>query len=90
MENFDRLVISLLDSEAMTGCFKKELAKALNIPVKNITGVWLENDWVNNVATQIIKVSFINVEIPKEKLMELPFKSIYENTIIFEVGDVML
>jgi hypothetical protein len=90
MENFDRLVISLLDSEAIVGCFKKELAKELNVPVKNITGVWLENDWVNNVATQIIKVSFINVEIPKEKLMELPFKSIYENTIIFEVGDVML
>ena len=90
MENFDNLVICLLDSEAMIGCFKKELAKALDIPVKNITGVWLETDLVNGVANQIVKASFINAEISKEKLMDLKFKSIYENTIIFEIGDVML
>ena len=40
MENFDRLVISLLDSEAMIGCFKKELANELDIPVEKITKVW--------------------------------------------------
>lgn len=90
MENFDNLVVSLLDSEAMVGCFKKELAKALDIPVKKITGVWLESDIVNGVATQIVKASFIDVEINKDKLMKLSFKSIYENTIIFEVGDILL
>ena len=90
MENFDKLVISLLDSEAMIGCFKKELAKALDVPVKNITGVWMETDVVNGVAHQIVKASFVNAEISKNKLLELPFKSIYENTIIFEVGDILL
>lgn len=90
MEEFDRLVISLLDSEAIKGCFKKELAKELHIPVTNIKDVWLETELVDGVATQVIKVSFINVEISKEKLMKLDFKSIYENTIIFEVGDILL
>lgn len=90
MENFDNLVISLLDGEAIKGCFKKELAKELGIPVDTITDVWLETNLINGVADQVIKVSFIDVEIPKDKLMSLPFKSIYENTIIFEVGDVML
>lgn len=90
MKNFDKLVISLLDSEAMVGCFKKELAKSLGIPVKCITGVWLETDVVNGVANQIVKASFVGVEISKDKLLELPFRSIYENTIIFEVGDILL
>lgn len=90
MENFDKLVVSLLDSEAMVGCFKKELAKALSVPVKSITGVWLETDVVNGVVNQIVKASFVGVEINKDKLLELPFKSIYENTIIFEVGDILL
>lgn len=90
MEEFDRLVISLLDSEAIKGCFKKELAEKLNISVKNITGVWLETDLVDGVATQTLVVAFVNVKISKERLMKLPFKSIYENTIRFEVGDILL
>ncbi len=90
MEDFDKLVISLLDSEAMKGCFKKELAKELQIPINHIKEVWLESDTIDGLVQQVLKVSFINVEISKEKLMNLPFKSIYENTIIFEVGDILL
>lgn len=90
MEKFDSLVISLLDSEALKGCFKKELALALNVPVSKITGVWLESTLVNGVAEQVVKASFIDAEISKEALMDLKFKSIYENTIVFEVGDVLL
>ena len=90
MENFDRLVVSLLDSEAVKGCFKKELAKSLHIPVNHITDVWLESEVCDGVVTQVIKVSFIDVEISKDRLCNLDFKSIYENTIIFEVGDIFL
>ena len=86
----DNLVISLLDSDAMKGCFKKELAKALNVPIVCITDIWLETKLIDGVANQVLKVAFIDAEIKKEDLMKLPFKSIYENTIVFEVGDVML
>ena len=90
MEEFDRLVSSLLDSNAVIGCFKKELAKALNIPVVCISDVWLETELTFGVSTQMVKASFIDAEISKKDLMNLPFKSIYENTIIFEVGDIVL
>ena len=90
MEEFDNLVISLLDSEAMKGCFKRELAKELQIPISSINEVWLESDTIDGLVQQVLKVSFINVEISKEKLMNLPFKSIYENPILFEVGDILL
>lgn len=90
MVDIDSLVVSLLDSEAMIGCFKKELSKALDIPVDTIKEVWLETVLVNNVASQVIKVSFVDAEISKEKLMDLKFKAIYENTIIFEVGDLII
>ena len=90
MEDFDKLVISLLDSEAVKGCFKRELAKELHIPVSSIGDVWLESDVIDGLVTQVIKVAFIDVEISKERLMKLNFKSIYENTIVFEVGDILL
>ena len=90
MDSFDSLVISLLDSDAVKGCFKKELASALNIPVICISDVWLETELVDGVATQELHVSFIDAKISKNNLMEIPFKSIYENTIIFEVGDIFL
>lgn len=90
MEEFDRLVVSLLDSESMKGCFKKELAKTLHIPVSSIKDVWLESEVIDGLVHQVVKVSFIGVEISREKLLELNFKSIYENTIIFEVGDILL
>ena len=90
MEDFDKLVISLLDSEAVKGCFKRELAKELHIPVSSISDVWLESDVIDGLVTQVIKVAFIDVEISKERLMKLNFKSIYENTIVFEVGDILL
>ena len=90
MENFDRLVISLLDSNAIKGCFKKELAKALNVSVSSITDVWMETELTDGVASQVIKVSFIDAKIDKKSLMNLPFKYIYENCIVFEVGDSIL
>jgi len=90
MENFDRLVISLLDSNAMKGCFMKELAKLLNIPVVCISDIWLETELINGVASQVLKVALVDAEISKEDLMKLPFKSIYENCIVFEVGDSIL
>ena len=90
MEYFDRLVSSLLDLDAVKGCFKRELASALHIPISSIHDVWLETDLIDGVAMQVIKVSFVDVEISKDKLLNLPFKSIYENTIIFEVGDIVL
>lgn len=90
MEELERLVISLLDSEALKGCFKKELADKLNISIDKISDVWLESDIVNGLVQQVLIVSFIDVEISKDMLMKLPFKAIYENTIIFEVGDILL
>lgn len=90
MESFDSLVISLLDSDAMKGCFKKELAKALNISVDCISDVWLETELVNGVASQELHVALIDAKITKKDLMDLPFKAIYENVIIFEVGDIIL
>ena len=90
MESFDSLVISLWDSDAMKGSFKKELAQTLNIPINNITDVWLETELIDGVATQELCVSLIDAKISKKDLMNLPFKSIYENVIIFEVGDIFL
>ena len=90
MESFDSLVVSLLDSDAMKGCFKKELARILNVPITCINEIWLESEIIDGMVNQILKVSFIDAEISKESLMKLPFKSIYENTIIFEVGDIVL
>lgn len=90
MENFDSLVISLLDSDAMKGCFMKELGKKLNIPVICIKEIWLETELIEGVATQELWVSFIDAKIDKKLLMNLPFKYIYENCIVFEVGDMFL
>lgn len=90
MENFDNLVISLLDSNVMKGAFIKEVAGILNIPMSCICDVSLETELIEGMATQIIIIEVIDVEIKKENLMDLPFKSIYENTIRFEVGDIFL
>ena len=90
MESFDKLIISLLDSDAMKGCFMKELANLLDIPVVCISDIWLETELNKGVASQVLKVAFVDSEIKKEKLMKLPFKSIYENCIVFEVGDSIL
>lgn len=90
MESFDKLIISLMDSEIMKGFFKREIGNILNVPLTCISDVWLETTLTNGIATQTIHVAFVDVEISKEDLMKLPFKSIYENTIIFEVGDNFL
>ena len=90
MEELERLVISLWDLDAIKGCFKKELARKLEIPIVTINEIWLESELVDGVVIQTVVVSFIDIEIPKDKLMKLPFKSIYENTIRFEVGDMIL
>ena len=90
MESFDSLVVSLVDSDAMKGCFKKELSRILDVPITCINEIWLESEIIDGIVNQILKVSFIDAEISRESLMKLPFKSIYENTIIFEVGDIFL
>lgn len=90
MENFDRLVISLLDSDAMKGCFKKELSDKLDVPTETIKEVWLTTKVTDGVITQEIYVAFVDAHIKKENLMKLPFKDIYENCIVFEVGDVII
>lgn len=90
MENFDSLVISLFDSDAMKGCFKKELGKLLNVPVVCISDIWLETELIDGVVSQEVWVSFIDTKIKKEDLIKLPFKHIYENCIVFEVGDTIL
>lgn len=90
MDNFDSLIISLLDCDAMKGCFKKELAKLLNVQVDCITDAWLQTTVTDGVIGQELFVSFVDAEIKKENLMELPFKHIYENCIVFEVGDIFL
>jgi len=89
-EDFERLVVSLLDSDAMKGCFKKELGRRLNVPVDCITDIWLETTLTDGVASQVLKVAFIDAEITKANLMKLPFKYIYENCIVFEVGESIL
>lgn len=89
MESFDSLVISLLDSDAMIGCFKKELASKLNIEVTAIGDVWLESEIIGGVVSQMLNVSF-DAKITKELLMDLPFKYVYGNRIVFDVGDVVL
>lgn len=90
MEYFDNLIISLLDSDAMKGCFMKELGNILNIPVICINDIWLETTLVNGVAVQELFVSFLDAEIKKEDLMKLPFKYIINHCIVFEVGDTIL
>lgn len=87
MDSFDNLIISLLDSDAMKGCFMKELGRILDIPVICIKEIWLETELIEGVASQELWVSFIDAKIKKEDLMKLPFKYIYENTIVFDVGD---
>lgn len=89
-ENFDRVVLSLLDSNIMKGHLKKELSETLDIPTTSIGDIWLKSTVVEGVVTQELVVVFEEVTIKKENLMKLPFKSIYENTIRFEVGDTFL
>lgn len=86
----DNLVISLLDSDAMKGCFKKELASKLNLPIICIADVWLQTKLVDGVAMQELYVAFVDNKISREDLMKIPFDYIYENCIVFEVGDTIL
>ena len=88
--NLDSIVISLLDSDAQKGVFKKELGKCLNLPLISISEVWLETELVDGMIIQELWVSFIDARIPKEKLMKLPFKYICDNCIVFEVGDSII
>lgn len=90
MENFESLVISLLDSDAMKGCFKKELSKKLNISSDCISDIWLQTTLTDGVASQEVYVALVDAKINKTDLMKLPFKAIYENCIVFEVGDTII
>ena len=90
MEYFDNLVISLLDSDSNKGLFIGEICDVLNVPKTSIGDVWLKSNITNGVINQEICVSFIDTKIKKEDLVKLPFKHIYENIIVFEVGDTIL
>lgn len=90
MNNLERLIISLIESDAMKGCFKKEIANILEIDPTDISDIWLETSLISGVATQVLKIATIDVEIKKENLMKLPFRGIYENCIVMEVGDKVL
>lgn len=90
MENFESLVISLLDSDAMKGCFKKELSNILDVPMECITDIWLKTIITDGVISQEVCVAFVDAKIKKENLVKLPFKHIYENCIVFEVGDTII
>lgn len=90
MENFDNLVISLLDSDTMKGVFKKELSNILDVPMECITDIWLQSIIIDGVISQEVCVAFVDAKIKKENLVKLPFKHIYENCIVFEVGDIFL
>lgn len=90
MEYFDNLVISLLDSDANKGLFIGELCQILNIPKLCIGNIWLETELVNGVVSQELWVSLMDASIKKEDLMRLPFKEIYDNCLVFEVGDTIL
>lgn len=90
MESFDSLIISLIDSDAMKGCFKKELATKLDIDVSGIDDIILESELIDGVISQILKVFISDTKIKKEVLMDVPFKYIQDNCIVFEVGDVVL
>ena len=90
MENLDSLIITLLDSDAMKGCFKKELGNVLNVPVVCITDCWLQSELTDGVVSQYLYVSFVDAKIMKEDLKDLPFEYIYENCIVFKVGDTII
>ena len=86
---FDSLVISLLDSDAQKGIFKKELAKTLNIPVTHLGDMWIETEITNGVIQQYLYVQY-NDKIDKDNLMEVDFESIRNSCIVFEIGDTIL
>ena len=90
MEHFESLVISLLDSDANKGLFIGELCQALDIPKNCIKDIWLSTSVNKGVISQEVYVEIVGVKIKKSDLMKLPFKCIYENFIIFEVGDTII
>lgn len=90
MENIDSLIISLLDSDAMKGCFKKTLSEQLDIEPSKIKEIWIETNLIDGMARQMLYVSFIDATIRKDKLLDLPFEYIYENCIVFKIGDTII
>ena len=86
---FDSLIISLLDSDAQKGLFKKELAEKLDIPLICLGEIWIESVVNNGVVHQYLYVQFFD-EIYKKNLMKLDFAFIEDSCIVFEVGDTIL
>ena len=86
---FDSLIISLLDSDAQKGLFKKELAEKLDIPLICLGEIWIESVVNNGVVHQYLYVQFFD-EIYKKNLMKLDFVFIEDNCIVFEIGDTIL
>ena len=89
MENFDSLIISLFDSQANIGLFKKELAGILDVPLSYISDPFIENELINGVLKQCLYVD-VNGKIPKEKLEQLNFDYYNNGYLIFDIGDVVL
>ena len=65
MENFDNLVISLIDADANKGLFISELCRILNLPKICVGEIYLNTKLNNGVITQEVCVEMINAEIKK-------------------------
>lgn len=86
---FDSLIISLLDSDAQKGIFKKELSNKLDIPVTHLGDVWIESVVNNGVVHQYLYVLY-DGRIRKSNLIGLDFAFIENSCIVFEIGDTIL
>ena len=86
---FDSLVISLLDSDAQKGIFKKDLAKKLNVTSDCLRDIWIESTILHGVVQQYLYVMYSG-RINKSNLMKLDFAFIEDSCIVFEIGDTIL
>lgn len=86
---FDALIISLLDSDAQKGIFKKDLAKKLNISSDCLRDIWIESAILDGVVQQYLYVLYTG-RINKSNLMKLDFAFIEDSCIVFEIGDIIL
>ena len=85
----DSLIISLLDSDAQKGLFKKELSKKLNISSDCLGEIWIESRIIHGIVQQYLYVLYSG-RINKSNLMNVDFAFIEDSCIVFEIGDTIL